>query len=72
MNSHNSTQAQGATASVMRKELLFTAALLRAQVMRLRAAALRSDGDQYRIDMESAADLERRAEQMEKEAEHVA
>lgn len=55
---------------VTREELLFTAALLRAQVKRLCFAALaEKDRANYLRDMEAAEDLEHRAERMEKEAE---
>jgi len=60
------------TPTVTRDELLFTAWLLRAQVRRLRSAALQADGEAYRCDIADANDLERRAEQMEKEAAALA
>lgn len=50
-------------------ELLFTTALLRAQMKRLRSAAERAVGAAYLVEIEAAKDLERRAEQMEKEAQ---
>jgi hypothetical protein len=69
-------QASRAGACVMevtREELLFTAALLRAQVKRLRTAARPAArqvfGKAYFQCLEDAEDLEHRAEQMEKEAE---
>lgn len=55
-------------AAATRNELLATAQRLRDQVRRLRLAAERADGAAYTQDMEAACDLERRAEQMEKEA----
>lgn len=56
-------------APVTREELLFTARLLRQQADRLLHAAMRADTEERIRDIEAARDLERRAEQMEKEAE---
>lgn len=50
------------------EELQFTARLLRQQADRLLHAAMRADADERIRDIDSARDLERRAEQMVKEA----
>ena len=54
---------------VTREELLFTAWLLRAQAKRLCFAAQMLGGAAFFEILADAEDLERRAEQMEKEAE---